>query len=298
MNVQVDSAFDVRTIQPKAVETSRGIVEYAEFGRGPAVLCVHGAMGGYDQSLLLAQVVGPAGYRYIGVSRPGYLGTPLSSGRAAGEQAALHAALLDALGIERAIVMAVSGGGYSSIQFAIDHPSRCAGLVLASTTGDTAENRIPVAFKFMSLLMRLPAFNAWAAHRNEQDPLASASRSITDPAWLERTVANPEAWSLLQQLQRSTLDRAARRMPGTMNDIAVTRRTTYRLEAINAPTLVLHGTHDPLLPIDRHGRALARRIPGAELFEMVGGEHAAIFSHREEARERVGAFLGRLGARE
>jgi len=67
-------------------------------------------MGGYDQSLILAQTIGTAGYRYIAMSRPGYLGTPISSGKSPEQQGDLIAALLDSLGIVRACVIAVSAG--------------------------------------------------------------------------------------------------------------------------------------------------------------------------------------------
>ena len=43
---------------PTIIKTRRGPVEYAEYGEGPAVLALHGAMGGYDQSLLLARTIG------------------------------------------------------------------------------------------------------------------------------------------------------------------------------------------------------------------------------------------------
>src|SRR5512145_918287 len=78
---------------PAVVETSRGPVECAIVGDGPVVVALHGAMGGWDQSLLLARTLGEGGYRYVGVSRPGYLGTPLASGRSPEEQADLLAAL-------------------------------------------------------------------------------------------------------------------------------------------------------------------------------------------------------------
>jgi len=45
-------------IKPERANTAIGVVEYAEIGDGPAVVAVHGAMGGYDQSLILAQTIG------------------------------------------------------------------------------------------------------------------------------------------------------------------------------------------------------------------------------------------------
>src|ERR1051325_1787340 len=82
----------------RAVPTARGPVEYAEVGRGPAVLALHGRPGGYDQGLLMARHIGEGLARWVAVSRPGYLRTPLEVGRTPAAQAHRYAALLDILG--------------------------------------------------------------------------------------------------------------------------------------------------------------------------------------------------------
>ena len=117
---------------PRIQTTARGPVELFTDGDGPNVLALHGAMGGWDQSLLLAHTLAP-GFRALAISRPGYLGTPLLSGAAPEQQADLCAALLDALGLERVIVMAVSGGGVMALPFAAKYPARVEKLVLVST---------------------------------------------------------------------------------------------------------------------------------------------------------------------
>ncbi len=125
--------------------------------------------------------------------------------------------------------------------------------------------------------------------------MRAATRSIRDPAVRARTLADPEAGPLFQALLQSTLDRPGRRLAGTENDIAVTRRTEYALERISAPTLIVHGTADGVVP-HRHATALAARIPGAELLTIRDGEHVAIFTHRDEVRARVTSFLRRHAA--
>ena len=81
-------------------------------------------MGGYDQGLILARTIGAPEYRHVAVSRAGYLGTALTAGRNPEEQADLCADLLDALGIDRTAVLAVSGGGPCALQFALRHRDR------------------------------------------------------------------------------------------------------------------------------------------------------------------------------
>ena len=71
----------------------------------------------------------------------------------------------------------------------------------------------------------------------------------------------------------------------------MTRARTYPLEHIEVPVLVVHGTNDPAVPFAQHGKVLSERIPGAELVALEGGEHVAIFTHRDEARARVVRFL-------
>jgi 2-hydroxy-6-oxonona-2,4-dienedioate hydrolase len=61
----------------KLVDTPCGPIEYAEAGNGPPVLVIHGAGGGFDQGLELAQPLIDAGFRVIAVSRFGYLRTPM-----------------------------------------------------------------------------------------------------------------------------------------------------------------------------------------------------------------------------
>lgn len=248
-------------------------------------------MGGWDQSALLARTVGPDDLRYISVSRPGYLGTPLAGRRTAAAQADLYAALLDVLSLDRVVVMAVSGGGPSAVHFAARHPSRCRALVLCSTPGTTTEMGIPVMFRVMTALARWPAAVSWFRARALADPEASARRSILDPEIRARTLADPETAALMRELSESAFACMADRIEGTANDIRITRDLHLPLDSVSAPTLVVHGTVDRLVPFERHARALSTGIRGAELLALAPGEHVAIFTHRAEVRARVGAFL-------
>jgi pimeloyl-ACP methyl ester carboxylesterase len=252
-------------------------LEYTVTGEGPAILALHGAMGGCDQSLLLAQTVAPsAGYQFIAVSRPGYLGTPLSRGAAPEQQADLCAALLDELGIRSAAVMAVSGGGQCALQFALRHPDRCWGLVMFSACSAPITARLPLRFHLVRLIARSSFLMAALGKR----------APVVRP-----DISDPEASRLFLALQFSTRDRLDQRMPGTLNDIKQSRGPfDYPLERIAAPLLVVHGTMDEAVPYAQ-AQSLAARVPGARLLTCEGARHIAIFTHRQEVRAEVARFV-------
>jgi pimeloyl-ACP methyl ester carboxylesterase len=249
-------------------------------------------MGGWDQGVLLARSIGAAAFRWIAPSSPGYLGTPLSAGRAPEAQADAYAAILDALGVDAAAVAAVSGGGPSAVQFALRHPRRCRALVLVSANAIGGIGvRLPLAWYVMKLAARVPPLVAAMRRKAERDPDAAARRSIPDAALRARTLRDPEAGPLMLALQASTLDRMALRLPGTEVDIATSRADLRpELERISAPVLAVHGTADRAAPFAQ-AEAVAARVPGAELLAIPGGGHVALFTHLAEIRARVGPFL-------
>ncbi|MDB9822617.1 alpha/beta hydrolase [Deltaproteobacteria bacterium] len=280
-------------LDPKTADTSVGLVEYTEIGNGPVVVSLHGAMGGYDQGLILAQTIGNAGYRYIAISRPGYLGTPMTSGRSPEQQGDLITALLDSLGIIQAGVIAVSGGGPSAVQFGLRHPDRCKGLVLVSTCADKVDTPIPLSFKVMTYLARWPWFVRKFRRKAEGNLEAVAKRSIRDPEILARTINDADTWPIFSKMLLSTFHQMGRRLEGTKNDIEITRTATYPLEDLNVPVLIVHGTQDQLVEFEVHAKMYETRLPNAELLAVDGGEHVAIFTHRNIVRAKVIEFMQR-----
>jgi pimeloyl-ACP methyl ester carboxylesterase len=284
---------------PLTTRVRMGLVQHTDTGAGPALLALHGGMGGYDQSWLLARalIADLTPYRVLALSRPGYLGTAQSLGRTPDAQADLYAELLDALGIEKALVAAVSAGGPSAIQFALRHPGRCAGLVLVSTATGPLETA-PAFLKRLQKMVwinRVPGLVALMRRRLMENPLSGATRSIGDPDLAARTLAHPIAGPLFLATQRSSLSQVSRRLPGTLVDTKYFQampKPPY--DRIFAPVLSIHGDADPVVPIS-HSTQLVDATPHARRVILAGGGHMALFSHLDEVRAGTVDFTGHCG---
>jgi pimeloyl-ACP methyl ester carboxylesterase len=259
------------------IETAMGPVEYRMSGEGPAVVIVHGSPGGYDQAFAFSRLIDSQQYKYIAPSRPGYLRTPLTSGASPEEQADLYAALLDALEIERATIIGISGGGPSSLQFALRHPERCHSLVMISGVAqhyseqELKQTRPAWQRPLRDLYERLTMF----------DPLLYFLYSII------RLL--PGSTSTAELLQSVTLYHL--RKDGYKNDMQQFEAIkSYPLEKITVPTLVVHGTSDDEVPFD-HARTLERMIPHVKLLAIEGGGHMVFYTHARTVMPILRDFL-------
>ena len=122
MKAEIESTAEV-------IQTKRGPIEIFKKGNGPYALCLHGTPGIHDGKQGYFKFLTDAGIGIIAPSRPGYGRTPLSSGKTHEEASDLMAALLDALSIDKVVIMGVSGGGPTTLNFALRHPDRCSGCL-------------------------------------------------------------------------------------------------------------------------------------------------------------------------
>jgi pimeloyl-ACP methyl ester carboxylesterase len=272
----------------RTVETACGTVEFAEFGSGPAVLVIHGAFGGFDQAAVIADTAGIPGYRYLCPSRPGYLGTPLSTGRSPAEQADALAALLDELGIQDAAVIAVSAGGPVGIHFAARHPQRCRSLTLVSAISTDFHLKTRHTIAGTSLLRPLGDFATWMMEAAASQDLMPIARLILTPR--ERALfRDPDVRARFADLVRSYTPFSLRR-PGFRNDMTWVESDPLPMEGVTQPVLIIHGTDDFVVPFEQAEHSAAA-IPQAELAAIAGGGHAAGLIFRDLLRPRLEAFL-------
>ena len=244
----------------------------------------------------MARYLLDAGFRTIVVSRPGYLGTPLTSGRTPVEQADLYAALLDALGIDRVGVCCWSGGGPSAYRFAVQHPGRTIGLVaLAAVAGrfdlrpEAVEEKVIMGTAFGRGLLKL------MAKATPQQLIAATIGSegaLTKEQVKERTgqvMADERAREFVLALA-ATANRSGPRKAGYDNDVEqMAGSPGLELERISVPTLLVHGAVDSDVPPEESRTAVAA-IPGAELVELDAGTHLAFFINPAAPAAREQAF--------
>src|SRR5688500_11883705 len=114
----------------QVVDTRCGAIEYASEGAGAPVLVLHGTGGGWDQGILAASGLIPHGFRVIAPSRFGYLRTAMPADPSPQAEADTWPCFLDALGLQRVPVIAMSAGATPALQLALRHPDRVSALVL------------------------------------------------------------------------------------------------------------------------------------------------------------------------
>ena len=266
------------------LETPRGSVQVAREGQGPPVLIAHGGPGGFDQGLAFYAHLIDGGCELLAPSRPGYLRTPLASGRRPEDQADLYAAILDVLEIERAAIVGHSSGGPSAVHFAARHPERTTALLLDAAVLQRFVTRSSVlerATLESGLLVRLSYELArrWPVRMTSYAVAGMSAGSTREQkrAAVEWITADPSRLRSMQLALESVAPLEYRK-PGWDNDQANEADLgPLPFADVTAPTLIAHGALDRNIPL-AHATDAARAIAGAELMVVKEGHHALSLS--------------------
>jgi len=265
--------------ESKVVETPCGPIEYGLVGDGPVILAVHGAGGGFDQGLEVAEPLVQSGYRVIAMSRFGYLRTPLPLDASPMAQADAHACLLDALDIQRVAVVGASAGAPSSMQFVLRYPERTAALVLLVPAAYPCRieqrpagglpTRISAAAKVLFDTALKSDFLFWVAPKVARNTILQGVLA-TPPSVLQNASAE-ERVRIAQVLDH--IQPLSMRRLGLLNDASIIRSLPrYELERITVPTLIL-GVADCLYGTYAGACYSAEHIPRARLVSYPNGGH-------------------------
>jgi pimeloyl-ACP methyl ester carboxylesterase len=262
-------------MEPTIVQANGAALCAQTFGNpsDPPILLVMGAGASMDwwEDDLCARLA--AGRRYVvrydhrdtgqsisyAPGAPGYVGDDL---------VADPVALLDALDVRAAHVVGLSMGGALAQLMALDHRDRVVTLTLIATSpagpGDADLPPMPDEARAAFAAIAEPDWSDRAAVVDYLIALSRASAGRSRP-FDEQGV---------RALAERVLDRTTNMESSMRNHYAAEGgdRWRERLGELDVPTLVIHGSEDPVFPLG-HGIALAREIPGAELLTLEGAGH-------------------------
>lgn len=201
--------------------------------------------------------------------------------------------VLDAVGCERAAILAVSAGGPIGARYAARHPERVAALVLYGAFARVrwAED-YPIGADPKDSATITAATEATWGLLDQVDPVSGMDVGL---GWYCPSVAtNASARELWARYQRMAAS------PGAAKEfVSVATELDVRddLAHISSPTLVLHATRDQCAPVAL-ARDLAARIPGATLVEIDSADHLIWFSDAIDAvTAAIQTFLAPLAGR-
>jgi len=192
--------------------------------------------------------------------------------------------LMDHLGIDKAHIIGASMGGMIAQEIAINYPQRVKKLVLACTTAgiDDAEMRM-LAQRSIGL----------------GDGASEADMGSLDARMMGKMMGTVTASSFNRKIYRTFFVPVAKLyfryggiaagVLGQLRSVA-SHSTLGRLNQIKAPTLVIAGTGDKLMP-PQSSDILAKNIPGAKLVKLEGGSHSFFIEMHGRFNREVFEFL-------
>jgi pimeloyl-ACP methyl ester carboxylesterase len=244
-------------------------------GPGPVVVFSHGFS--MDHSTFDTQITALApAYRVITWDQRGFGATefdekPFTYWDSAGD----CLGLLDHLGIPAAVLGGMSQGGFLSLRAALLAPERVRALVLIDTAADAETPANVELYRDM--------LEAWVTVGPGEGLAAIVARIIVDDpehdrVWIARWQGAPR--ELLREPGRCLLER---------EDIS------DRLGEITCPALVIHGSNDSAIDLDRACALSAALVGAGGVVVVDGAAHAANLTHPEPVNAALLRFLGSLG---
>ena len=185
--------------------------------------------------------------------------------------------VLDAYGVERGHLVGESMGGALAQVAALEFPERVASLTLIATSPAGPAPDLPSMTEEATARFSALATPDWSDREAVIDYIVAFARACASPS-------APFDEDAARELAAAAIDRSADVEATFTNHDLIDGPDPWRdrLGDLAAPTLVIHGTDDPLFPL-AHGEALADEIPGARLLVLDGVGH----EHPRRAWDRI-----------
>lgn len=194
--------------------------------------------------------------------------------------------LLDALDIDKAHICGASMGGMIAQTIAIRHPARV--LSLTSIMSSTGDPDLPQPEPDVMALLLTPPPQGREANIEYG---IETWRAIGGPGF-------PFDEARTRKQAALSYDRCFHPQGVTRQLVAILAHgdRTSALKSVNVPALVIHGSEDPLVPVES-GRATAEAIPGASLLIIEGMGHILSIDAWPQIVDAIGAHTGVIDAR-
>jgi pimeloyl-ACP methyl ester carboxylesterase len=259
---------------------------YQQAGEGPDVLLIHGVTG--DLSVwFLCQAMGVWGRSFrvtaYDLRGHGYSDVP-PSGYTSADQAGDTIALMDALGIDRAMLVGHSFGGVIAMHAAVLHPDRIEAVVLSDPC--------------FAALRHLEHLGRWGHWQNFREEAAEAGVTLSEEHWYDLRkffdqVMDLDGDRLLRFRQAVGLpgfNRLLRLAGTTCGDDAKAEAglTEELIRSVTQPVMAIFGEHSPFLATADY---LAEHLPHCVNARVPGAKHRAPEENSERFVAMVDAFL-------
>ncbi|NQV70773.1 MAG: alpha/beta hydrolase [Pseudohongiella sp.] len=246
-------------------------------GEGMVLLFCHGFL--MDRSMFDAQIeFFRDDFRCVSWDERGFGETPAEASFTYWDSADDAVALMDHLGIDKAVLLGMSQGGFLALRAALRYPERVQALVLIDSGVHIDPAQVTAGYQQM------------ISHWMSEEPLGEVgvqvAKLIINEAELSRKWI--DIWE--------SRDRYSIKYPAeallTRDDI------THRVAEIECPVLIVHGEEDQSITIDR-AELLSGQISDCRgLLRVPGAAHASNMTHPEIVNPGIAAFLQALALEE
>ena len=235
----------------QAVETATGTAHFVVVGSGPPVIFLHGLDGSSRWWTPTMRLLAPH-FRCLALDFIEFDRWRERSRVGLPDASAFVAAWLGAIDLDHAHIIAHSMGGYAACQLAIEHPALVDRLILVAP----------------AILGPRPPY-------------------LRETSWL-----SPRAWTVTPDFLPILVGDSLRTGPlRWLRSAAELRRAgPLALEQITAPTLLIWGARDPLVPA-RQAPQVRRRIAGSRLITLPGARHVPMYERAAECNRAIERFL-------
>ena len=243
-------------------------------GNGPVVILAHGFL--MDQTMFDAQVAALSPeFRVITWDERGF-GQTKWDGKdfSYWDSAEVCLGLMDHLGIKKCVIGGMSQGGFLTMRAALKAPERVTALVLIDTAADNDGPETLAGYRMM--------VDTWIEHGPVPDLTAViANIIIAEPNESKKTIAK---W------QNFTTEA----IKATANCLLNRDDITDRLGEIKCPAIILHGTADTAISMERAEELRKGLVGAGKIVAIEGAAHASNLTHANLLNPPLIEFLRRV----